>query len=563
MAANVWIDKLRFKNGTDLSLDQNSIVVFVGPNNGGKSTALKEIGFGPHAYNSQSRYVIDEITVSVTGSKDEGAEKMKSRRIGDHYYLVDKLNIHNIYSTSYPDFLQNWDRAVAGDPHAHGYLLQYFLNELKTKDRLNLVEPAINIDTYEHAYHNPIQLIKADEKKEKMFSDYFRNAFGQDVIINHSAGQKIPLHVGTRPNVTAEEDRVSSSYQIALRKLPYLHEQGDGMKSFAGVFLSLFAEDYTINIIDEPEAFLHPPQAVLLGQMMGRELDPNKQLFIATHSEHLLKGLLDVAMDRITVVRIQRQDINMLDNNELQTIAKDSLLRYTNILDGLFHKRVILVESDSDCKFYNAMSNAIAASKGLQSPDLLFVQTGGKHRFPVVIKALVKLGVPITVIGDFDFYHEESPAKPSFEQLGGSWNLVQQDFLIVKRSIDNKRPELETVDLKVEIERIFDSIHDRVMPESKIKDIQKALKKSSAWTQAKQSGRAYLPQGDETKAFNNVQRAFAEKGLHILDIGEIEAFDKTVGNHGPTWVNAVLQKDLLTDPDLQQARDFVEKVILS
>ncbi|RXK86005.1 hypothetical protein ESB13_04125 [Filimonas effusa] len=56
------------------------------------------------------------------------------------------------------------------------------------------------------------------------------------------------------------------------------------MKTFAGVFMSLFAEEYNINIIDEPEAFLHPPQALLLGQMMGRELDSDKQLFIATVS---------------------------------------------------------------------------------------------------------------------------------------------------------------------------------------------------------------------------------------------------------------------------------------
>src|SRR5690606_29402020 len=135
---------------------------------------------------------------------------------------------------------------------------------------------------------------------------YFKEAFGEEVIINHGAGKKIPLHVGERPIVTAENDRVSTAYQMKLRELPLLHEQGDGMKSFAGVFLSLFAEDYTINLIDEPEAFIHPPQAELLGQMISQKLGENKQLFIATHSEDFLKGLLESAVDRLIVIRIQQ-----------------------------------------------------------------------------------------------------------------------------------------------------------------------------------------------------------------------------------------------------------------
>jgi hypothetical protein len=97
---------------------------------------------------------------------------------------------------------------------------------------------------------------------------------------------------------------------------------------------------------------------------------------------------------------------------------------------------------------YNAITTALIEKQNLQSPDILFVQSGGKHRFPVVIKALKALEVLLTVIGDFDFYHDENPIRPVYQELGGNWDDIKSDFLKVKKAIDEKLPELKTDDLK-------------------------------------------------------------------------------------------------------------------
>ncbi len=47
----------------------------------------------------------------------------------------------------------------------------------------------------------------------------------------------------------------------------------------------------------------------------------------------------------------------------------------------------------------------------------------------------------------------------------------------------------------------------------------------------------------------------------ILEVGEVESFVKSVGNHGPKWVNEVLTKDLKNDPELEQARQFVKHLM--
>ena len=50
-------------------------------------------------------------------------------------------------------------------------------------------------------------------------------------------------------------------------------------------------------------------------------------------------------------------------------------------------------------------------------------------------------------------------------------------------------------------------------------------------------------------------------GLLVVEVGELESFVKSVGNHGPKWVNEVLIKDIAVDPELNEARDFVKKLI--
>src|SRR5690606_12158093 len=122
--------------------------------------------------------------------------------------------------------------------------------------------------------------------------------------------------------------------------------------------------EHPVVLIDEPEAFLHPPQARLLGQMLVKEAPENRQLFVATHSSDFLRGLLDTDSSRVRVVRIQRvgdvNPIKELDNEGVKNVWGDPILRYSNILDGLFHSKVIVCEGDADCRFYAATMDAVS-----------------------------------------------------------------------------------------------------------------------------------------------------------------------------------------------------------
>ena len=114
--------------------------------------------------------------------------------------------------------------------------------------------------------------------------------------------------------------------------------------------------------------------------------------------------------------------------------------------------------------------------------------------------------------------------------------------------------------MKKEIEDILASAQDQIFPKEKIKQIQKSLKKASAWAHAKEVGKPFIPNGEPTQAFDRLQIKLKAVGLLVLEVGELEGFVKSIGNHGPKWVSDVLAKDLKNDPELEIAREFVRQL---
>jgi len=561
MTTRIWISEIHFSDNTKIPLAKNDIVVFVGPNNAGKSATLKE-ATKLLISKASSNKVLKDITIEKEGDDKELftlLELLSAKYLyGNDSHLYFKGYGYDISETGAERDWHNYKNGI-------NKLFPLLVNILTTELRLKAADPANSIKLTSDAIQHPIHFLQKDDELEKKFSEYFHQAFGTDLIVHRNAGTEVPLYVGNKPILKSDEDRVSARYLRELEKLDLLHEQGDGMRSFVGILLNAFISNYSVLFIDEPEAFLHPPQARLIAKMLAKDLPSERQLFLATHSEDFLKGLLDANISNLKIIRIQREgSINKvcsLTSSDIKSIWNDSLLRHSNILNGLFHSKVVICESDSDCRFYSAIITALYENTGELEPDILFIHCGGKHRVPTVIKALKKLNIQLKVVSDFDVLNDINPLKLIFEDLGGSWNDVKNDWNLVKNEIELKRPEFLTKDIKKEIEDIFNTTTDRIFPNEKISEIQKALKKASAWTEAKEVGKTFIPSGNATQAFERIQLKFKEKGFLILEVGELESFVRSIGNHGPKWVNEVLSKDLKNDSELVSARQFVNQIL--
>lgn len=555
----IAISRLAFSDGTAVELGEDDVVLIVGPNNAGKSATLRAIRdkFQNPAVQSP---VLEQVATSRRGTLTELLEWLGLWAIRNTDAQPANPLYHAVGASVYQSQIQyEWERTDG----QLSSISRWFCHMLTADERLQLCNPPVNIALARDPPTHPFHYLQRDDKLELRISEKFRRAFGLDLVVHRNAGSQVPVHVGQRPQPEPDEDRVSITYVERVERLPTLHTQGDGMRSFAGVLLATSVGRENIMLIDEPEAFLHPPQARLLGRTLVQDRGPERQLFIATHSTDVVRGVLDTESSSVRVLRIRREGtrnvVRLLDNNRIRELWSDPLLRYSNILDGLFHERVVVCESDSDCRFYSAILDSIQALAGADAsrPDLMFTHCGGKARLPVVIRALREVDVPVKAVADFDVLSDELPLKHIAEALGLKWEEVERDWRQVKGAVDAKRPDLSTAEVKDAIEKILSRNHGSSLSQKAKSEISALLKRSSAWASAKTLGKAFVPSGDATKACDRLLARLRSAGLYVVEVGELEGFARSEPGHGPQWVNSVLARALATDPELSDARAFV------
>lgn len=514
----VFIKNITFNDNTQLTLNPNSIIVFTGANNSGKSQVLKDI----------EDYLRDSQTIPIVIKKiefDYRGEITETIFLKNHFYSNRQGEYSLLNSLNYisKDTLQQW-----WNMRYLQILHTLFVKRLSTEIRLTSSNA---LERNNQPEKHPIFKLNNNESLAQTLSNYFRQAFGVDLILNRNEMQTIPLHIGQAPDKTAFTIDRQDDYYNQVKMLPKLQEQGDGMRSFASILLDTFTSDHTITLIDEPEAFLHPPQARILGKMLAKNNPDNRQLLISTHSEDFLQGLIDANNDNVTIIRIDRENninrMSVLRNDEIKKLWSNPILRYSNILSGLFHEKVVVCESDYDCLFYQAIINAVYEHKKEIAPDILFTHCGGKTRIKDVVSALKAVNVPVVAICDFDLLNASQNFKPIVASFGLNWET-----------------KLST-DMKI----IYDSMNAKNGGEN------------DAWTQIKKIGKIGFS-GYAPAAYERVEAVCKSAGLFVVPIGEMECFDKTINKEKKDWVYHVLENyDLAVEPKLKEAREFVQLVV--
>ena len=432
-----------------------------------------------------------------------------------------------------------------------GEFRDLFVANLDTSARLFICQPPSSIRRDEPKKH-PIHYAAFDRKYRKWLSENFKKAFNVEIIPNTQYGSEIPLCMGEPVKLNGKyEDEQSRQEEYAkiLDDYKQIQEQGDGIKSFTGILLYLMLDYYCTYLIDEPESFLHPPQARIMGQIIGQTLSNQQQAFISTHSEEIIKGLLEICPERIKIVRITRdEDVNkfsILENKEFNQIWSDPLLKYSNIMASLFHRTVVLCESDSDCKMYSIIDSHLKQKQQKYS-EALFIHCGGKHRMSKIVTALRSLDIEVKIIVDIDILKDEVIFKGLAESCDTDYNSIQVHYNNIAANLHSPKETVDRNAAKATIMQILDNRGNKDLSNYEIKGIREAISTISKWDGIKKSGVSALPAGNATTAFGKINQILKDNGMYIVPVGELECFIKEVGGHGPEWVNNVLE----TYPDL-------------
>ena len=552
----VTFENLTFSDGTTVKLEPADVVVLVGPNNAGKSVTLRELE--ESFARNRKQMVLQSCETRTVGTQEDFQKFVKKhsriRSVGASWAFSGyqwSLSIESQDVQSY------WPGNIAT-------FRSMFCLRMPTETRITGSNPPNAVNTREEPLSHPIHLLLDDDALELKISEYFRRAFDDDLILDRNPGRTIALLVGTRPtpNTESGEDRLSKTYRDRVHDCSTpLVQQGDGMRSFASVILHLLAPiTASVLLLDEPEAFLHPPQAKFLGEIIATEKSSRAQLFIATHSADVLQGLVNVASDQIRLLRMQRDGnvnrIKELDKELVKKISGDPLMNYSSVMSGVFHERVIICESDSDCMFYSSILDEV---HGEGQPDVLFVHAGGKDRMPTLTETLRALDVPVDVVGDIDILRDEGKLRLLVNALGGDWTRIDQLAKAVRTAVDNSKPGLSIDQIKQGVQAALDKELPDSEPERHLRsNIEGVFRSISPWDAVKHYGESAIPQGQATQQFRQLQKLLQEMGLWVVPVGEMEGFCRSIGGHGPGWARQVIsERDLGKDSELEVAREFV------
>lgn len=545
MPTDFRIESLRFSGSTEpITVADSDLIVLIGPNNAGKSAALREIeAFVRHGYLGP---VLTTVSTIRTGSVEEldGWLMQVAPR-------VDDINNGRCVMSPTSVLVPLQAVSVTWSHMEHLAMLTDFLVKLlDAEGRLGLVSRAPNVALRDGHAIVPLQRLLQNPDAERELSDVVMRAFGSPVTLTRAGGGDLQLLLGT---TTAEAKVNNPDYLQELRALPAIEDQGDGMRSFIGVLLTLIATQYRLILIDEPEAFLHPPQARELGRQLAGLGE--SQRFIATHDSDVLLGLLERS-ERMTIIRLRREGEHnipaVLEKEQVTVLWNDPSFRYSNLLDGLFHKGVVICEADGDATLYSAALDAQREAAGEAAADILFTQCGGKHKMPAAIGALVPMGVPVAAILDIDALRDASLLEKIIDALGEGWERVSDDWSIVAAAIGQMPVDAPTVgSVQGQIASVLGEDPTAVLSETQTRRIREITRSRDGWRRIRDAGIAAVPNGDATAAATRLLADLAEIGVFVVSVGSLEGWAPQIGGHGPLFVDRALTDGVHRQAEIQ------------
>lgn len=548
---------IEMSDGTKITLPPAGVVIFVGPNNAGKSQSLKDLR-GHVQDGAYSGRAIRRVTINKEGSRDDIDEWARSSLSWHERDGISRAHVDGWGEVAATDIANQWDTASP--------LLSVLTDSLVLfadgTTRLTAGNAPKNLDFRRQPATHPIQRASRSPKLERAFHELSMSAFSLGVTVDRFSGSVIPLRLGPRPEFRHEDGMPTDEYLADLSSLAQLEEQGDGVKGYLGLMIQLVAGSHQVLLVDEPEAFLHPPQARLLGRSLA-ERASDRQVFISTHSADIVRGALE-SDATVTIIRLRRNgssnEAAVLDDAAVKQLWSDPLLRYSEVLSGLFHDAVVVCEADSDCRYFAAVRDQLFPDGGAggRRPELLFTYCGGKARLPVVIRALRAVRVPVIAIADFDVLREEHHIRGIYNASGGDWSQLETTHKVLSSDLQSGAKSASRTAVREAVLRRLDEAEE-LLTKADIEDVKRILKVENGWDRVKSAGLAAVPQGAAATAADTLLSELQERNVLVVPVGELERFEPSVAGHGPVWVNEVLSQGRHENPG-KDARDFLGRI---
>ncbi len=528
------IENIKFCD--DTNIQPGALTLIVGPNNSGKTRILRDI-LTLTTGGAQAHPVVEDLNFMVPA---DAGELLDAYDITTHTdennnvflrSLSSNLNaLHSIHVGG-KDWTERLNQILSGilEPQHKATFGQWFGNSfvslLSTEERLKLIKET---DSSEKGVaQNLLHALYHDGTKiESKVREIVQLAFKQDIRLDYSTLRKLLFRIGDDLSNIPVDPRDAVPY---YEKFDRLDDQGDGIRSFVGTVVTMLVGDRPVLLLDEPEAFLHPPQAFRLGEVVADQSHAKRQVFVATHSSEFLRGVISKRQD-VTILRVERSGkssvIRKLESNGVASFANDPLLSSTRILDGLFYRGAIIVESDADSVFYQRIGRELDDADSFH-----VVHAHNKQTVAKVLSPYQSLGIRHAAIVDFDIMRVSSEFSALIKQFCFP-DEMQKRILELREEIatyiELASPEQLLNNVLIELDNeLLQVKSSTISPEAKLSmllgDLRRIRESGSAWKPYKKEGRARLDPERQAQ-FDDLWMRCAGHGLFIVPVGELEGW---------------------------------------
>lgn len=541
------------EGGPKINLPAPGVTAIVGGNNVGKSTLMRQIHQTLNSgslTNSIKPLVLQEIASPWGGEPEDMMDWLQKNvnmeESGGHWYFRKGQLMESV---------EHLKSRREGRSTPEGYA-DFFITYSTAFDRLEVTKHVqAPMELTDPATH-PMHVFATNRNCSDKLVASIQEIFGVEMTIETIVASQ-GYRIGT-PGIPAPPvDKGDSRYTAALANLPKLSDQGDGLRSAAGLLMPMIAQASPMILVDEPEAFLHPPQARTLGKIISRIATEGKiQLILATHDRNLLMGLLDHDSADVTVLNLTRREnrssARSLLNSDIRELLSSPVLRYGNAIDGLFSRAVILTESEVDSTFYAAAVDYYQEkNEGGQSLDLHFVAVSGKHRMGKVASRLRAMGIDVRVIADLDILNDKKTLSELVSNLGEDWQSLEELYEQATQEFKSSNGNPNLIDVQNEILNIIGNSNENILTRNIAGKIRNAIKVENPWGALKKSGMNSFTENPimAQKLTNSLDQC----GLITVQVGELEGFhhDQNLGK-GDRWIGAALEQKAYESVDAQQ-----------
>lgn len=402
---------VNFSETGSFDLSTKGITIFVGPNNSGKSLVLREIeaivSQNPPPSNLKivTDFDIEWPDLTTINDQVEKAKVSTPSNVQLGHIHLGRINPGGGREASQVNV--STLTQIANEKTNKGWMATNFVKwgviRLDGRSRFNLTNDQGGGDL-EAPPQNVLAHLFQDESARASVRALVKDAFNVNFYVDPTnLGQlRIKLADGLLPT---DEQSLNVSARAFYRGATHIKDASDGVQAFTGIVTAVLSGEYHTILIDEPEAFLHPPLARKLGKSLaGIAAKRNGALLASTHSSDFLMGCVQ-ASTAVKVVRLEysqgKSRARSINPDSLDKFLKRPLMRSANVISGLFHDGVIVVESDNDRAFYSEIFYRLSEGKP-DYPSVLFVNAQNKQTIREIIGPLREFGVPAAAIPDID-----------------------------------------------------------------------------------------------------------------------------------------------------------------